>query len=386
MYRDNNAVTALRRFLETHGIPNRIILMRELSRFIPEAALPCLRLLPERWRMAAANVKDVAALARVSIGTVSNVLNRPEIVAPGTADRVMQAIEKLGFVRNDAARQLKAGRSNTIGLVVLDVRNPFFTDLARGAEDAASDAGLSILLGDSGRSQKREAAYLDLFEEQRVHGVLVSPLSDVARRLEGLRRRGIPAVLVDRSATGSGFSSVSVDDVAGGRLAVEHLISIGRRRIAYLAGSFDFPQVTDRLRGAQEAVAAHPGTSLEVIDIDGLTVLAGHAAGERIVARSAADRPDGVFTANDLIAVGLLQALVMQSDIRVPGDIALVGYDDIDFAETAVVPLSSVRQPSALLGRTAVELLLEEARNPGLAPRQVVFQPELVIRRSTSSG
>ena len=336
--------------------------------------------------MAAANVKDVAALARVSIGTVSNVLNRPEIVSPETIDRVQQAIDKLGFVRNDAARQLKAGRSNTIGLVVLDVRNPFFTDLARGAQDAATEAGLSLLLGDSGRSSKREKAYLDLFEEQRVHGVLVSPLSDVGRRLEGLRRRGIPAVLVDRSASGSGFSSVSVDDVAGGRLAVEHLIAIGRRRIAYLAGSFDFSQVTDRLRGAQEAVAAHPGVSLEVIDTDGLTVLAGYAAGERLAARPAAERPDGVFTANDLIAVGVLQALVMHSNVKIPDDVALVGYDDIDFAETAVVPLTSVRQPSELLGKTAVELVLDEARDPGREPRQIVFQPELVIRASTGGA
>jgi LacI family transcriptional regulator len=333
--------------------------------------------------MAAANVKDVAALAHVSIGTVSNVLNRPEIVAPETADRVLQAIEKLGFVRNDAARQLKAGRSNSIGLVVLDVRNPFFTDIARGAEEAASGAGFSVLLGDSGRSKERENGYLDLFEEQRVHGVLVSPLTDVGRRLEGLRRRRIPAVLVDRSGHGTGFSSVSVDDVAGGRLAVEHLLSIGRTRIAYLAGSFDFSQVTDRLQGAREAVAAHPGALLEVIDTNGLTVLAGRAAGEAIMARPAGERPDGVFTANDLIAVGVLQALVMQGDLRVPEDIAMVGYDDIDFAETAIVPLSSIRQPASLIGKTAVELLLEEARDPSLEPQQIVFQPELVVRQST---
>jgi len=333
--------------------------------------------------MATANVKDVAALAGVSIGTVSNVLNKPDIVAPETAERVIKAIEKLGFVRNDAARQLKAGRSNSIGLVVLDVRNPFFTDLARGAEDAASDAGFSVLLGDSGRSKERETGYLDLFEEQRVHGVLVSPLGDVGRRLEGLRRRGIPAVLVDRSAVGSGFSSVSVDDVAGGRLAVEHLISIGRRRIAFLAGSFEFSQVTDRLQGAREAEAAHPGVSLEVIDIGGLTVLAGRAAGVEIMARPVSERPDGVFTANDLIAVGLLQALVMQGNIRVPEDIALVGYDDIDFAETAIVPLSSVRQPSSLIGKTAVELLLAEARDLAHEPQTIVFQPTLVVRQST---
>ena len=380
----NNDVTGKWPFPQMHQIPTRGTADINCHVSFSNLSFATLDFSRKGDTVAAANVKDVAALAGVSLGTVSNVLNRPEIVAPETADRVIQAIEKLGFVRNDAARQLKAGRSNTIGLVVLDVRNPFFTDLARGAEEAASEAGLSILLGDTGRSHKRETAYLDLFEEQRVHGVLVSPLTDVARRLEGLRRRGIPAVLVDRSGAGSGFSSVSVDDVAGGRLAVEHLIAIGRRRIAYLAGSFDFHQVTDRLRGAREAVAAHPGTTLDVVDIDGLTVLAGRSAGERIVALPAADRPDGIFTANDLIAVGVLQALVMQSDIRVPDDIALVGYDDIDFAQTAVVPLSSVRQPSALLGRTAVEILLEEARDPSLKARQIVFQPELVIRSSTT--
>ncbi|MCU1509074.1 MAG: LacI family transcriptional regulator [Glaciihabitans sp.] len=333
--------------------------------------------------MAAASVRDVAVHAGVSVGTVSNVLNHPEKVLPDTVAKVQASIGSLGFIRNDAARQLRAGHSKTIGLIVLDVRNPFFTDIARGAEESAGSSGLSILLGDSSRSTVRETAYLDLFEEQRVHGVLISPLSDVAHRLAGLRRRGIPAVLVDRSGDDSGFSSVSVDDVAGGRLAVEHLIARGSRRIAYLGASFEFRQVTDRLQGAREAVNAHPGVTLEVIEIDGLTVLAGRAAGEGIVRRRPDERPDGLFAANDLIAVGVLQALVMQGDVRVPEQIALVGYDDIDFASTAVVPLSSIRQPSGLIGRTAVEILLEEARNPMLAPRQVVFQPELVVRQST---
>lgn len=331
----------------------------------------------------AASVRDVAQRAGVSVGTVSNVLNRPEKVAPDTVEKVHAAIAELGFVRNDAARQLRAGRSRTVGLVVLDVRNPFFTELARGAEDRAAEAGLSILLGNSDDNVAREAAYLDLFEEQRVHGVLISPIGDVTERLVRLRERGTPAVLVDRSGDDSGFSSVSMDDIAGGYLAVRHLIERGRSRIAYLAGQFEIRQVTDRLEGARRAVAESPGVTLEVITSAGLTVVDGRRSGEEIAARPASARPDGIFTVNDLMAVGVLQALVMSGRMRVPEDIALVGYDDIDFASATVVPLTSVRQPSQLIGATAVELLLDATADPPLPPRDVVFQPELVVRASS---
>ncbi len=332
----------------------------------------------------AASVKDVAALAGVSVGTVSNVMNRPEKVSAAVASRVQSAIADLGFVRNDAARQLRAGRSSSIGLVVLDVRNPFFTDLARGAEDRAAADGFSVILGNSDEKADREATYLDLFEVQRMHGVLISPFGDITPRLRQLRDRGIPAILVDRTSADTSFSSVSVDDVAGGALAVGHLLAKGRRRIAFIGGPLEIQQVTDRLAGARIAVAAHPDASLEVIPIDGLTVIAGRTAGTDLVGRAPTDRPDAVFAANDLVAMGVLQALMMQgADVRVPEQIALIGYDDIDFASAAVVPLSSIRQPSALIGRTAVEILLEEAADSTLAPRQVVFQPELVVREST---
>ncbi|MES1212479.1 MAG: LacI family DNA-binding transcriptional regulator, partial [Leifsonia sp.] len=176
------------------------------------------------------SIRDVAERAGVSVGTVSNVLNNPAKVSPASVTRVLAAIEALGYVRNDAARQLRAGRSTTIGLIVLDVRNPFFTDLARGAEDEASRHSLSVILGNSDEDSGREAAYLDLFEEQRVHGVLISPYGDVGPRLARLRSRGTPAVLVDRMSDDERFSSVSVDDVAGGRLAVRHLLETGRSR------------------------------------------------------------------------------------------------------------------------------------------------------------
>ena len=331
------------------------------------------------------SVRDVAAAASVSVGTVSNVLNRPEKVAPGTVERVLAAIQELGFVRNDAARQLRAGRSRSIGLVVLDVRNPFFTDVARGAEDRAAEDGMTILLGNSDENTDREGAYLDLFEEQRVHGVLISPLTDDLPRLARLRERGTPVVLVDREAADGSFSSVAVDDVVGGELAVRHLAETGRRKVAFVGGPTSIRQVVDRLEGARRAVAATPGMSLEVIETESLTVLEGRAAGERIRGRAAKDRPDAVFAANDLLAMGVLQALMMQGQIvRVPDEIALIGYDDIDFASAAVVPLSSIRQPASLIGYTAVDLLMREASaGEDHEPEQVVFQPELVVRQST---
>lgn len=335
--------------------------------------------------MATISVREVAAEAGVSVGTVSNVLNRPDKVSAGTVTRVQAAIELLGFVRNDAARQLRAGRSRSIGLVVLDVGNPFFTDLARGAEDRAAQAGLTVLLGNSDETLERESAYLDLFEEQRVHGVLISPLGDGGEQLKRLRRRGTPAVLVDGQTDDHSFSSVAVDDVFGGHLAVSHLIDTGRTRLAFVGGPHSIRQVTDRLEGARRAVAEHAGASLETIETCSLSVLEGRGVGEALLARPAAERPDAIFAANDLLALGVLQALSMLGDLRVPEDIALIGYDDIAFSETAVVPLSSIRQPSALIGSTAVDLLLREAEaGADFTPEQVVFQPELVVRASTA--
>ena len=148
----------------------------------------------------AASIKDVANHAQVAVGTVSNVLNNPDRVSKRTKDRVLQAIDELGFVRNDAARQLRAGHSRTIGVVVLDVGNPFFTSLVRAAEDAAAVNGSAVLLGDSGHDANRESHYIDLFQEQRVQGLLISPVGDVTDRLDVLRERGVPTVLVDRLA------------------------------------------------------------------------------------------------------------------------------------------------------------------------------------------
>ncbi|MDT5339961.1 MAG: LacI family transcriptional regulator [Mycobacterium sp.] len=330
----------------------------------------------------AAGIRDVAAAASVSVGTVSNVLNAPERVAPATVARVHAAIEKLGFVRNDAARQLRAGQSRCVGLLVLDVGNPFFTDVARSAERRAAQSNLVVLLGTSDDDSRRERAYLETFEEQRVFGLLISPVGEDLERLRALQGRGVPVVLVDRDGADTPFASVAVDDVAGGKLAARHLCEQGRTRIAYVGGPPGLRQVADRLAGATAAVDEYPGTTLEVVPTDEASVLAGRAAGERLCALAAGRRPDAVFCANDLLAIGMLQALT-GSGVRVPDDIALIGYDDIDFARSATVPLSSVRQPSADIGRTAMDLLLAATESPEAEPRHVMFRPELVVRAST---
>lgn len=333
-----------------------------------------------------ASIKDVANHASVAVGTVSNVLNYPDRVSQRTKDRVLKAIDELGFVRNDAARQLRAGHSRTIGLIVLDVGNPFFTSVVRAAEDAAALHGSAVLLGDSGHDAGREANYIDLFQEQRVQGLLISPVGDVTERLDLLRERGVPTVLVDRLADEAKFSSVAVDDDAGGYLAVRHLLDTGRRRLAFVGGPTSIRQVADRLQGAQRAVKEEPDASLEVLASDAMTVLAGRSVGNALVERGREKLPDGIFCANDLLALGVMQSLTMTHTFRIPEDVALIGYDDIDFAVSAVVPLSSIRQPTEALGRTAIELLAEEVGSRNPTHRSVVFTPELVVRQSTGTS
>jgi len=332
-------------------------------------------------------ISDVAAAAHVSLGTVSNVLNRPHLVAVSTRERVMAVISELGFVRNESARQLRAGSSRAIGLVVIDAANPFFSDVARGVQDAVEEVGGVVLLGNSAGEQAREVRYLELFEEQRVRGVLIAPLSAADPPLGALTRLGIPVVFLDRHGEDSDHSSVSVDDVTGGRIAAAHLVERGHRRIAFVGGPSTLRQVSERRQGAEAVVEATEDASMLAISTRGLTFAAGRQAAEDLVMMPTVLRPTAVFTANDLVAIGLLQGLSAHG-LRVPADIAIVGYDDIEFAAAAAVPLSSVRQPRAELGRRGAELLYEElgALDAGrpVEHEHVRFQPELIIRLSSA--
>jgi LacI family transcriptional regulator len=332
-------------------------------------------------------IKDVARAAGVSVGTVSNVINRPDTVAPGTRARVLSAIDQLGYVRSESARQLRAGSSRIMGLLVLDMGNPFFVDVARGAERTAREAGLGVMVCNSAQSAGEEAEYLSLFAEQRVRGVLLTPTDASGPGIEAFRRHGIPFVLVDRVGDGTTECSVSVDDVAGGALAIRHLIAAGHRSLAYVSGPPGLAQVRDRRTGALAALAeAGLGPEcLRELPTEHLDVAAGRDAGARLL--GLAERPTGVFCANDLLALGVLQAMYA-AGIRVPEEVAIVGYDDIEFAAASAVPLTSVRQPAVTMGMLAARLLLEEtgAGAAGEGPhehRRVVLQPELVVRRSS---
>ena len=331
------------------------------------------------------SVKDVAAAAGVSLGTVSNVMNRPEVVSARTRERVERAMADLGFVRNESARQLRAGTSRTLAYVMLDGTNPFFHDVAQGIELAAEDADLSLFICNSNSRAEREEAHLDRLLQQRVQGILITPVNPDAPYLDDLSRRGVPLVIVDRVRDGDGCCSVAVDDVLGGRIAVEHLAEQGHTRVAVIGGPDSLGQVRERLQGARElwAELGLPADDLVYLPTDAMTVAEGRSAGERLAGLPARRRPTAAFCANDLLALGLLQQGI-GAGLRVPDDLAIVGFDDIEFAAAAAVPLTSVRQPRQELGRAAAQLVLDEANNPDHQHRQMLFTPELVARASTS--
>lgn len=336
--------------------------------------------------MAVAQVRDVAALAKVSPATVSNALNYPSKVSPSTLARIQAAIDELGYIRNDAARQLRAGTNRGIGMIVLDIANPFFTDVARGVEDVLLAEHRPLILGNSSQEPVRETNYLDLFEQQRMDGVLITPVGDVLDRLRRLRDRGTSVVVVDRMSRNKEFSSVAIDDKMGGRIATEHLLESGRRNIAFIGGPANLAQIKNRLAAARAAVKAHGDAELRFVETDTMNAEAGRTGVERLLALPKDQHPDAVFAANDLVALGVLQALTLKG-IRVPDDIAIVGYDDIDFAASSAIPLTSVRQPAHEMGSTASTLLLGVIADPaGSTVQHITLKPELVVRRSTTGA
>lgn len=327
-------------------------------------------------------IADVAVLAGVSQGTVSNVLNHPDRVRPAKRDAVEQAVLELGFVRHESARHLRAGYSSTVGLLLLDAWNPGFIDVAHGVEDATANQGMTVLISNSARDIARETTYLRLFAEQRVAGVIVIPHDQFSDGLHRIRAGGIPVVVVDRAETGEHGMSVAVDDVSGGELAARHLIDLGHRHLAFVGDETLAGPIRDRLTGVRKAVAdAGVDVRLDVLP-SALTAEAGREVGEALARMPAPKRPTGVATAIDLVAIGVLQGL-LQHGIRVPEELSLVGYDDIPFAVQLSVPLTTVRRPHYDMGIRASEMLATALSGAAPEPRHVVFSPELVVRRST---
>ena len=328
------------------------------------------------------SLRDVAKRAGVSVGTVSNVLNRPHVVAPETLKRVRKTIDDLNFVPNGFARQLRSGHSRTLGLIVPDVANPFFTEVARGVEDAASKHDYAVFLCNSDESAAKEERYISVLIEQKVRGVLITPADDRPGHLDVLRDRNIAVALLDRETKNPNQCSVSVDDVRGGEIGMQHLISLGHTRIAWVNGPESIPQCADRAVGVASAAKAAK-VSVKTIRAALMNTITGEEVTKEILALD--EMPTAIFCANDLLALGVMRALIAEG-IKVPEHISILGYDDIAFAASAAVPLSSVAQPAYQLGVTAAELILSECEEPDShAHQQIRFQPQLIARSSTSA-
>lgn len=332
--------------------------------------------------MARVGIREVSALAGVAVGTVSNYLNHPDRVSPDKAQRIRSAIESLGFVPSNAGRQLRLGVSRVIGYIAPDVSNPYFAEIAESVERRASERGVTVFLANSHRSREREDSYLEVFEQHQVQGLLVSSHLPIEERLASVRKRGTPSVLVGQLARNPDQPSVSLDDVSGGRQAMRHLLDVGCRRIAFVGGPLGIPQVADRLTGASEAVRTFGAATLEVIDMPDRTVKGGHEVGSALMSRPAEMRPDGVFAVNDLLALGIMQALVL-GGVAVPRDLAIVGYDDNEFAEASLIPLSSMRGRHEGFGVAVVDLLFDAIEGTHIAEPHRMFEPDLVERAST---
>lgn len=327
-------------------------------------------------------MSDVAARAGVSASTVSNYLHRPTVVRPATRERIFEAIEALRYVPNHNARQLRSGRSRTIALMLLDAWIPFYAELSRGVEDVALAGDWTVLFSNTKRDPERERRNLDVFESQRVQGMLIVPEGRLESRLVELQRAGMGCVVVEESDPPEDISSVSVDDVLGGELAAEHLWRSGRRRLAFVGDPHVVRHVAERWKGFSSRLADLSSQVAATVKPKDLTMAAGVRAVQDLVRLPAAVRPEGVFAANDTVALGILQGC-LQLGVRVPDDLAIVGFDDIEFASFAAIPLTTIKQPAYQLGATAAAVLIEEMEG-GLStpPKHLVFEPELVIRES----
>lgn len=328
------------------------------------------------------SMADVAAHAGVALGTVSNTLNNPEKVREATRRRVLSAIAELGFVRNDAARSLAAGVSTSVGLVLADLGNSFFVDIARGVEAVMRRRGMDVLIVNSDIEPTREVHNLELLDRSRVAGIIIAPLDTDLARSNFLPTRSTPTVLVNFESPSLAYSGVVVDEHHGGRLAADHLLALGRRRLVFTGGPLFLSAVSARLEGAREAVSEVSGASLEIAETRGLNIRHGREVAKRLLSRGAGAF-DAVIAASDLLAIGLIQVFGEVEGFSVPGDIAVTGYDNNHFASESAVPISTVAQPGEEMGQAAADLLLERIESPTALNRTVTLEPRLIPRTSS---
>jgi LacI family transcriptional regulator len=330
----------------------------------------------------AVTITDVAERAGVSAMTVSRVINGSQRVRSDTRKRVEAAIAELGYVPNSLARGLSSQRAGLLALLVPDVANPFFTLIVRGAEHVARRAGYRMILCNTESELEREHEYVQEMLANRVEGMLLAAASDrSARHLKLLERHGVPFVLIDRAIEGVECDLVQGDSVGGARRLVEHLVALGHRRIALLGGEVEISTSRDRALGFRQGMAAAglPADPALIIPSK-FEITGGQQAAEQMLALP--ELPSAIVAMNNMVAVGIVLAL-RERGLSIPEDIALVCFDDIQYASLLYPFLTAMVQPAETFGTIAAQLLIE--RIDGRATerrRQVVLSPDLVVRRS----
>jgi len=327
-------------------------------------------------------LKDVAREADVSTATVSRVLNTPDKVLPNTRQRVRRAVKKLGYRPSRVARRLRVehGQANMIGLVIPDIQNPFFADVTRGVEDGARERDYALILSNSDEAVERQRVALSTLRTEDVDGVILPPVGNDEDAVKELVDDGTPLVCVDRRLEHYDIDTIVSENRRGAYAAVTHLIDHGHTRIAYIGGIPGISTSRERRTGYEDALREHGLEFDSNLSIRGSTEDRG---GEKATGRllDLDHPPTAIFTGNNLTTLGVL-ATVHRRGLRVPEDVAIVGYDDIPWAMALNPPPTVVDQPGYEMGRRAVELLLQRIEDPTRSTSTITLQPKLIIRKS----
>lgn len=328
----------------------------------------------------AVTLKDIARAAGVNASTASRCLSGFQGVNEGTRKKVLQAAAEMNYRPNRVARGLVTGRSHTIALLISDIRNPFFAELARGAEDAANAAGSDLILCNSDFDAAKEMNYLRSLSEKRVDGILLSSVASLRRtQLKTLADLHVPIILLNKPDIRTEFSTVCADNYEGGRLAGSHLAQSGHRTIAHLTGPRHHGNLTERSRGFLAALKA--ARVPEALVFHGQH---GFSGGHDLARTVFEQHPEvtAIFAGNDAMAFGVGLA-AMELNLKIPGDVSLIGFDNVGLAQVVHPPLTTISAPKYEIGQAAVETLLKLVqRGSGQPPEQRILGVELVVRKS----
>jgi LacI family transcriptional regulator len=324
-------------------------------------------------------IKDVARLAGVHSSTVSRVINGKSCISQETAKRVFSAIERLDYTPNALARSLKTKKIQTLAMLIPDISNPFFAGLARGVEDTANQYGYNVILCNTDDCFEKEVIYLKLLAEKRVEGLIVATAQIRDKSILELGKTGCPYILLSRNIKGLQENSISIDDIAGGYLATEYLINLGHRNIAHIAGPYNTTTALDRIKGFKKALLNYGiPFQKQYIGEGDFRIKGGYQVMKQFLRLE--NPPAAVFTANDLLAVGAMEA-IRENGYDVPADISIIGFDDIKLASYFSPPLTTIRQPMIEMGSLAIIKLLERIEH-NLTHPNILIKPELVVRKS----